>query len=443
MENTSKNFFETMTEMQKKVVENFNEASEKMQKNFFSKNYMDSDPFKKWYDSQMSFFNQSSDNKGNNDPMHFFNNWMEHQLNFSKAWLEQIQNTYNKMGRDFNSGSGMDMYNNWMETMNKSYAEMMKSFGSKSDGLNSFAGLFNNSQNYMKMFEIWMPMLNSLKDKTFTPDAFKSMFNPQLFKNFMDSAFNMQPEAMRNLLNQYNETLKEGFDQFSKQGKAYYEDFSKRMHSQMPNGLEAMDQFGSLYNQYTEYMNQAFSPVMKMITPGTQKDQIETLQSLSNDFSRYNLLNNKMQYMMYSTGVKAMEEVAESVFNKMKNGEDMSNFLNVYQEWLNINDKNFVKLFDSEEYSSLQAEFNAIDMKIKRAINLQMEKSMAHLPLINRTEMDELYKTIYELKKQISELVKFNKNLILNNGSQSDKTETRETASETVKPAAKSASKKA
>jgi len=35
MENTSKNFFETMTEMQKKVVENFNDVTEKAKKKSF------------------------------------------------------------------------------------------------------------------------------------------------------------------------------------------------------------------------------------------------------------------------------------------------------------------------------------------------------------------------------------------------------------------------
>ncbi len=448
MENTSKNFFETMTEMQKKLVENFNDVTEKAKKNIFSTNYMDSDPFKKWYDSQMSFFNQSHDKKGENDPMNFFNTWMENQMNFGKTWLEQTQNTFTKMSKDATATPNMDMYNSWMETMNKSYGEMIKNFSGKNEGMNSFSGLFNNSQNYMKMFEIWMPMLGSLKDKSFTPESFKSMFNAQLFKNYMDSVFNMQPDYMKDMMNKYNDSMKSGFESFSTQGKSYYDTLTQNMRKSMPNGLEAFDQFSNMYKSYSDSLNQAFSPIMKMITPGTQKDQINTLNELSNDFSQYNMLNNKMQYMMYSTGVKAMEEVSETIFNKMKNGEDMSNFLNIYQEYLNINDKNFVKLFDSEEYSKLQGEFNAIDMKIKRAVNLQMEKSLAHLPLINRTEMDELYKTVYELKKQISELVKFNKASVVNMVATATKTAESATAAtesktESSKATAKPAAKKA
>jgi hypothetical protein len=45
-------------------------------------------------------------------------------------------------------------------------------------------------------------------------------------------------------------------------------------------------------------------------------------------------------------------------------------------------------------------------MKLKRKMDLQMEKSLSNLPLVNRTEMDELYKTIYDLKKKITGLEK-------------------------------------
>ena len=38
--------------------------------------------------------------------------------------------------------------------------------------------------------------------------------------------------------------------------------------------------------------------------------------------------------------------------------------------------------------------------------NLQMEKAFANVPLVPRSEMEELYKTIYELKKRVRTLEK-------------------------------------
>jgi BMFP domain-containing protein YqiC len=109
---------------------------------------------------------------------------------------------------------------------------------------------------------------------------------------------------------------------------------------------------------------------------------------------------------MYQTGLKASEEVAENIYNRMRNGEEMSSFINLYSEWLNTNDKHFVNLFSSEEYSKLQGELNSVGMKMKRHMDLQMEEAFANLPLVNRSEMDELYHTIHELKKRIHTLEK-------------------------------------
>jgi polyhydroxyalkanoate synthesis regulator phasin len=113
-----------------------------------------------------------------------------------------------------------------------------------------------------------------------------------------------------------------------------------------------------------------------------------------------------MQYMMYTTGLKAMEEVADNIYNKLHKGEDMNNFMKVYQEWLNTNDKHFVNLFSTAEYSKMQAELNTLGMKMKRHMDMQMEKMLNNVPVATRSEMDELYKVIHELRKRINTLEK-------------------------------------
>lgn len=408
MENTAKKMFETMANMQKQAVDNFNNMTENFQKNFPQNNAIDSDFFKKWYDSQMAFFNQNSDKKEEN-PMNFFNTWMNTQMESAKTWFEQYQNNMpNMFGTDNNAAynNAMEMFNNWTNTLTNSYSEMLKQFGGSMDAKNSFSGMFNNAQSYMKMFEIWMPMMKSINDKSFTPEMFRNMFNADLFKNMMDSMFKMQPDFMKNMTDQFNNSAKEGMNSWMDQSKTAFDNFRNSMGGNMPNMNDAFGKFNEMYNNFYTSMNNATAPLMKLMTPGTQKEQMEMMNEMMNEFNIYSMKNNQMQYMMYITGLKAMEEVAETVYSKIRNGEEVSNFMNVYQEWLNINDKNFVNLFESDEYSKMQSELNSFGMKLKRKIDLQMEKSLANLPLINRSEMDELYKTIYDLKKKVTSLEK-------------------------------------
>src|SRR5690606_1163222 len=117
----------------------------------------------------------------------------------------------------------------------------------------------------------------------------------------------------------------------------------------------------------------------------------------------------------------------------------VNNITALYQEWLNIGDKVFVELFESDEYSQLMAEVSAIQMKLRKEYETQIEKSMSGFPIATKSELDELYKTIYDLKKEVRQLVKM---LDLNNNEEPAQNETNETASAKNTNAKKSTPKK-
>ncbi len=406
METNTKNLFENMSNMQKQAAETFTNATEQMKKNFSTTNAVDSDFFKKWYDSQMAFFNQNNGENKTANPMEFFNTWMNNQMETAKTWfannnnpLMSNMNMNDDMKKNYDNMLGM--LNNWSGTMSNTYSEMLKNFNAGS-GKDAFSGMFNNGEMYMKSFELWMPMFKSIQDKTFTPESFKQMFNAPMFKDMMDKMFGMQPDFMKNM----NEEAKANMTKMMDSNKGMFDNMKNMMTANMPNGNEMFTNMFTNYTNMNNSMNNAFAPMMKMMSPGADKKNMETMTELTNEFNIFNMKNNQMQYMMYATGMKAMDEVAESIYNKIRNGEEPSNFMNIYTEWLAINDKNFVTLFETEEYSKMQSELSSFGNKLKRNIDLQMEKAMEKLPLINRTEMDELYKTIYELKKRINVLEK-------------------------------------
>ena len=153
-------------------------------------------------------------------------------------------------------------------------------------------------------------------------------------------------------------------------------------------------------------MNQATAPMMRMLGNSSYTNQANMSNELMNEFNLFIIKNTQVQYATYQAGVDAANEFAENVYTKMQNGEDMSNFMNVYSEWLNTNDKHLTTLFSTAEYSKMQAELNTFGMKLKQNMNAQMEKAMQNLPVVPRSEMDELYKTVYELRKRVNMLEK-------------------------------------
>lgn len=406
MEN--KNMFESFAEMQKKATETFTNAAETMQKAMMNgKVDFNSDFFKKWYDSQMDWFNQAQGENKNNQALSFFTNWMNSQMEMAKNWQDMSQNMFkgmpqmNHMTTDYNNM--MNMFNAWKESMNTTYSEMMNNFNNGT-AKESFGGLFNNAEMYMKMFELMMPMMKSLNDNTYTPEMFKTMFNTEMYKNMMDKMFNMQPDFMKNM----NSQMRDGMNKMMDMNKGMFDAMKGNMHNQMANMMPAdmmHNMFANYQNMYNQ-MNNAFAPLTKLMPVNDQTKMMESMKEISNMLTSYNMKNSQLQYMMYTTGLKAMDELSETLYSKMRNGDDMKSFMNVYQEWLNVHDKHMVALFETDEYSKLMAEVSALQLTMKKKIEKEMEKSMSHLPIINRTEMDELYKTVYELRKRINMLEK-------------------------------------
>lgn len=407
MEN--KNMFESFAEMQKQATETFTNAAETMQKAMMNGNVdFNSDIFKKWYDGQMAWFNQAQGENKNNQAFEFFNNWMSNQMSMAKNWQEMSQGMFKGMpqmnGMNTDYSNMMNVLNSWKDSMSNTYTQMMDQFNNGT-AKNSFGGLFNNAEMYMNLFQLMMPMMKGLNDKTYTPEMFKTMFNTELYKNMMDKMFNMQPDFMKTMM---DNMMKDSMGKMMDMNKGMFDTFKNNMTSQMGT-MMPQDMMGNMlnnYNQMFNQMNSTFAPFSKLMPQNEQTATMDMMKEMSNMATVYNMKNSQLQYMMYATGLKAMEEFSETLYSKMRNGEDTKNFMDVYKEFLSVQDKHFITLFETDEYSKLMGEVSAMQLTLKKKIEKQMEKSLSKLPLINRTEMDDLYKTIHELKKRINMLEK-------------------------------------
>jgi polyhydroxyalkanoate synthase subunit PhaE len=64
-------------------------------------------------------------------------------------------------------------------------------------------------------------------------------------------------------------------------------------------------------------------------------------------------------------------------------------------------------LFETDAYSALMTEVSSLQMKLKMELEQQMEKMLfTNMPIATRTEMDEVYKSLYDLKKMTRNLEK-------------------------------------
>lgn len=411
--NSTKNFFESMMDSQKQFVDTMSQTTENM-KNGFSGN-VNNDYFKKWYDNQMSFFNQGTATKENekstsNNPLEYFTNMFQNNLTKGQDMASVMNNamtnwmTWNQNMNKFNTGmnDANNMFQNWNGLLTKTYQDMLNNFGVNGTQKEAFMGLFNTQDMYMKMYEFWTPMMKQMQENSFNMDTFKTMFNAEQYKEMMDRMFQLNPEMSAQMKDFYLNAIKGNMNM----GQDAYDQMKKQMESMPTLGADSFEKALSQYNEFSSKMNDTMSPLVKMMTPGKDREQMIALNELGNKMVAYQIREAQFRYMLYTTGLKAMETLAESVSTKIKNGEEYKDFNTFYNEWINTNDTVFGELFTSDEYSKFQADFTTVTMTVKKSVEKQMEKMMANVPVITRTEMDDLYKTVYEMNKHIKALEK-------------------------------------
>jgi len=321
-------------------------------------------------------------------------------------WMNQAQNMnpFNadafKKANETMSG----MFSQYYSLLNNTFSDWQKNLenGTIQD---AYKSMINVSEGFTKFAEMWTPMFKSMQDKTFNMDAYKKMMNPEMYKEFMDKFFSFMPDGSRehatNMTRMMSDYMKQmgtgGMDQFAQM---------RNMMNSMNNGQQM---FGNMYNSYNQFQNmmtEAAAPFTKMMTPNEHTKTAAAWNDIMNRVTAYNIKNAELQYMVYTQGTKVMDKLAENIAKKVQDGTEVTSMLGLYQEWLNISDKVYVSLFESDEYSKQMAEVTAMQNKLRRDINLQLEKMMKDVPVATRSEMDEVYKTIYDLKKQVRQLEK-------------------------------------
>lgn len=461
-------FMDSLLEVQKNLVSSAVENTKKFTNGntILNENIeKGSEWYNNWMDNQKKFFGQSSDKateaaetaKTNANSMaEFFQNWYNTQVNFGKSmweasqgWMkdaagkastnpmEQAQAAYNNWMSQWNNVfSNMNSTNNWMNNMQQwtkmnpfnmdawknSANDMTSLFNQYAQMLNNgfsewqtqmqngttqdaFRNMLNSTEGFTRFYQVWAPMWKSIQEKTFNMDVYKNAMNPASFQEFMDKFFGFMPEGSRQYMQQLTQLMQDGAKQAAATGTNGYNQM-RQMMATMPgmNTTEGFGQMLSMYEQMQAMIKETVSPITKMMTPNQYTKSMSDWQEIADRSVVYNIKNAQLQYMMYAQGAKVMDVLAQNILHKMEQGEEVKSMMALYQEWLNISDKNFVALFESDEYSELMAEVSALQLKLRKDMEGQVEKAMSNLPIATRSELDELYKTIYDLKKEVRQL---------------------------------------
>lgn len=424
---TSNPLIDNLIEAQTQSFNNWMETTKKFQNAFVqgSIGTEGQNIYKNWIDSQMNIYSGMQDTVQNagegfngTNPQEFFKNWYNQQMNQVKNmgdFTQSLFNTYNNFGKpaadymnNFNNmnNTWTSIYNNWMNVLNNSYDTFQKYINNPTNK-DAFKNLFETNKVYAQLKDFWEPAFKAFQNGQFNAESFKQYFNPEAYRNVTQQLFG-NAFTNQHIQEVFDNSIKNIHNYFVNNNNLYkeYNAQMENISKQFPNLVSGdFAKLSELFRNSGNVFNKTFEPLLKLVAPGKEKEAIENNIELMDKVAEFYVRQAQLQHQVYATAQTALEKAAKEAFEKFSaNSTQNVSFNDFYNEWIKSNENLFTDLFASEEFSKVKAEVINLSMDVKKHFEKQFENVFNVYPLVYRSEMDELYKTVYDLKKQIKDL---------------------------------------
>ncbi|HLD36053.1 MAG TPA: poly(R)-hydroxyalkanoic acid synthase subunit PhaE [Planctomycetota bacterium] len=316
----------------------------------------------------------------------------------------------NSFSNPFTASQNMGGFNqDWF----KGYDEMAKQFYqmpmSGAAG-NIFPKFIEAADTYMKLFKAWTDNAGNLSS---SPDAMKNLLNMWMDsqKEVFGKLFGLPIPSMDNM-GDFSESIKkslENFSQFYDQNyKPFVENWSK-LSSQMGDALKGKQdpaKYKELYNSLMQGYEAAFGKFLKMPMVGPSRQVLEKIHTSIDSFMKYCGATVEFSMLLYSPSKTTIEELTQKAQTILKGEATQEKYKQFYELLVKTFEDRFYQLFKTPAFAeSLKTTLDSY-LDFRNNHFAVVEEMLKSTPIITRTEINDVYQELYNLKKRIKELEK-------------------------------------
>ncbi len=329
----------------------------------------------------------------------YYDAWMKSQTQVLAALREQGERMMS-FYQSANASGMQNPFDAWRDATMKSF-----SAGADSETLkDTLSKSFGSTEAMQKLYDIWQQTIQAIQSQTSNADSYKDYLDPDKIKQIVDQLFNFDLEAMTQMEKQ------------AAQFTESYQHFSKPWADALVENMSVMPQISEgkpealfkMFQNMSHAFNSRSGQVFNAPKVGKDREKAELMSRFVESLSAYAACNTEYHQQMYKVGNEAMQEVVKQLAAKVQSGElapeETQSFDAFFEHWIDVNERTFNKFFQTKEFSLLRNAVTDSGFTTRKHYFALMETQLADLPIALRSEMDDLYKIIYELRKQVKKL---------------------------------------
>ncbi len=420
---TAKVVFDLWVATQQKIVANWVESTRKFQEAIGQGDVLSkgSELYKEWFENQKQIIADLTTEvgaKAKEQMPEFLSNLSAQQQEMTAKWMDMVnvavKDKVGSAGHVWNETKRA--YDNLSGNFGENVTRMMPWLNGTIDNFKAFmpgnlnkdtlVNMMANTKAYMSMMEMWQPFYKMVTENRLNPEEFTSAYNLQKYQDVVNSMFNfVNPDLSRTYFEQIQNYVATYTNTF-KNAQAYpMKDMFEFFTKMNPSSFD-FSTVGQFQQQATEQLKKIYEPYAKMIAPNKSKEVMEMMAKIQENLVQYQVKVAEMQHLVNTIAQQAMQQTATELFALAKEGKSVESYNKFYTHWLSVLEIKMLELFNSEGFAKLQGELLALSLDIKAALEKNIELALAPLPIVPRSEVDELNKQIHELKAKVKALEK-------------------------------------
>ncbi len=344
------------------------------------------DIFQSWFEAQRrwmqlwadTFSGPSKAPEGTEEAKQWTNAWRT-PVDMYNQWLNMSKEMFGKYWERAPWGIGQQTFERTLggaHIYNKLYefwASAAKIFSGTRPGAKGV------QETYQEFYESWLRNYNELLQSFFTVSLFepprwvpgRAAELPQMYANNLSKFIGPWAEVIQRLPQTMMEAWAKG-----------------------PEG------YADVYRLWLQAYEQTWGRVLRMPPLGLTRQTIERLQKGAKALTDHFSVMNDYQLALHKVGMEAMQKVATKLGEMYNKEQAPKTFAEFYTLWWTTNEKTVYDLFKTPEFSRLLGRVTNATMEVRKGYDDIMEEYLRALPVPTRSEMNDLYKTLYLLKKE-------------------------------------------
>ena len=139
---------------------------------------------------------------------------------------------------------------------------------------------------------------------------------------------------------------------------------------------------------------------------GLNRESTADYMNFVNQGNKALLSMGELMAVITKTAKESFEQIADKVKKDLAAGKSITTFRDFYKVWYSVTEDAYESLLSTDEFAKSFCGFADRYAQFMVAQNKVLERMLSSLPIPTNTDMKSLYKTVYDLRKEVRDLKK-------------------------------------